>query len=178
MNTKTCKKCGWVYPITHPARTCRFCRTPFENGFCGSCGIYTKLHPYNYMCKTCFTTTNTRNTNEALERKSERQEEALSDWIDKIQAIPLRTLTEDEWINTCNHFRKCAYCSTEYISARTFFIAYALGGRYTAWNVLPVCEKCALKHLSTGNPFAQHDKKTLATILNFLQLKITEELQK
>lgn len=176
MNTKKCKKCGWVFPITHPKRHCKFCGEPFDEGFCRHCGKYTKLHPYNFLCKDCFTMVNTWHTTDALERKRAKQDKELLDWVDAIQSVPIRILSEQEWLRACSYFGKCAYCKNEDIAARTFFVSYALGGRYTAWNILPVCEHCALKYRSTGNPFVQLDRPVLDKIISYLQDRLLEEI--
>jgi hypothetical protein len=77
-------------------------------------------------------------------------------WLAKLAKAPLRTLTEAEWIASCKHFGKCALCKTESIDARGLFIAYALGGRYTVWNVIPVCERCATALRFQQNPYIKY----------------------
>jgi hypothetical protein len=72
---------------------------------------------------------------------------------------PPKTLTDEEWIAACLHFGKCAVCDNESIDARAFFVAFAFGGRYAAWNVIPVCEKCALEFRQNQNPFIRYNSR-------------------
>ena len=91
-------------------------------------------------------------------------------WLDLIKQVPkpLKTLTEDEWIAACRYFGKCATCGNESIDARAFFITFALGGRYAAWNVIPVCDKCATALRRQQNPFIKYSDN-VDNIVSYLQ---------
>lgn len=166
-----------MYPITHPDRKCRFCGEYFEEGFCLTCGKYTKLHSYNGRCDECFTKVNTAYARVYLDKLHAINEARLHAWLSAIDSIPTKTLTEQEWLETCTHFGKCAYCANEHIDARAFFIAHAIGGKYTVWNIIPVCEQCALKHREAANPFISLKKEILEPIVEYLSSRIEEAKQ-
>lgn len=183
-NTKKCKKCGWVYPITHPESSCRFCHTVFEKRFCNSCGEYRKPYPNIRMyCRECalalrlaqYTPEEWVRRRARYDRKiKEKQDKRLEDWLQQINKLPFRPLTNEEWLITCAHFKKCAVCGKEEIAARAFFVAFKLGGRYTFWNVIPVCEKCANTARRLNHPFIRY-KNTVETIVEYLQPIIDKE---
>lgn len=144
MNTKTCKHCGWVYPITQPGTKCKMCGTPFEIVMCSKCGKPTpveSMQPGTCMCRSC------RNAVEraTINRSNAFYREVFDDWIAAINAIPRSygTLTEQQWLDACRYFDGCAKCGSKDIDTRGFFIGAELGGRYCDWNVIPLCEKCA-----------------------------------
>lgn len=166
--TKKCEKCGWEYPITYPEPKCRFCGTRFKYGFCVRCGKYEHLR-YGRYCTKCNSKRvmecsrvdwNTERWQKWYERRNKAFEQTFTEWMDLIAKVPqpLKTLTQDEWIAACTHFGKCAICEHESIDARAFFVAYAFGGRYAAWNVIPVCEKCATALRYRQNPFIKYEE--------------------
>lgn len=138
MNTKTCSKCGWEYPIEWPGRKCRFCGEPFLESPCSHCGTITTLR--NGVCRPC----ETRQHAAWVRERKNLANDAMRDWLKKISNIPqpYKTLTEDEWLEACKHFGGCAYCGDANIDSRSMFISFKTGGRYCAWNILPACEKC------------------------------------
>lgn len=104
-------------------------------------------------------------------------EKKFEDWLSLVATVPsnYHTLTNDEWIAACQHFGKCALCHDEDISARAFFIAFKLGGRYANWNVIPVCEKCAMVLKRQQNPFIRYNEmlnKTVAYRYQYSRAKI------
>lgn len=158
MTTKVCSKCGWVYPITHNERSCRFCKEPFEKRFCSVCGLYTILLPNSLMCHDCHNLLlYTFNYKPGLKGQYEAIQ-YFEEWLKLIEAVPkpIKTLTEDDWIKACRYFGKCALCNSENIDARVLFIAFNLGGRYAAWNVLPGCDICATELKREQNPFVRY----------------------
>lgn len=184
MNTRKCSKCGWEYPIDWPGRTCRFCHEPFKDGFCSYCGKWSdKLH--NTMCRACHT----------YQHKVWRDgrkfvaEESYEEWTFRIKDMPIEPLTESQWLEACNHFKGCAYCGADSIDARSMFIPYKDGGRYTRWNIVPSCERCETARKVTTNPFLRMDDslnrsqahqarkygfsmKRLQSIVDYLQSKM------
>jgi len=167
-NTKKCEKCGWEYHITYPEPSCRFCGTRFKKGFCAGCGKYTDIR-YGRYCTQCYSKRQMAATTREQEtakwqrwyaKQLKQQEDRFNSWLSMIARVPqpLRTLTEDEWIAACLHFGKCAVCDNESIDARAFFVAFAFGGRYAAWNVIPVCEKCATALRRRHNPFIKYEE--------------------
>lgn len=148
MNTKTCSKCGWVYPIKWPGRRCKFCQTPFSTNKCSVCGNEApKL--YKGACTKC----TTERHNKWVQQQKDKANEALSDWLNKIAQQPTKTLTEEQWLNACKHFGGCAYCGGSDIDVRSMFISFKEGGRYCAWNIVPSCERCETVRKSVRNPF-------------------------
>ena len=97
-------------------------------------------------------------------------EDLFANWLSLIAKVPqpLKTLTDDEWIAACLHFGKCAICRNESVDARGFFIPFSFGGRYAAWNVIPVCDKCATALKFQQNPFIKYDD-TVDGIVDYLQ---------
>lgn len=164
--TKECPKCGWVYPITYPEVSCRFCGTRFKKGFCDGCGKYDDIR-YGRLCTKCYSRKIMDNTTTAqatakwqrrYARRRQEKEDVFDEWLAAIARVPkpLQTLTQAEWVAACKHFGHCALCGQDSIDARGMFVAYALGGRYAAWNIIPICDKCAtaLKHIQ--NPFIKY----------------------
>src|SRR5680860_1218300 len=119
MNTKKCEKCGWVYPINHPDMKCRFCGTIFKKRFCVWCGAYTTLRPNTNKCIQCnskqlmgYITAEAYNaySRAGTHRARDKAIAAFNAWLNKINKLQLKTLTESEWIAACKHFGKCAMC--------------------------------------------------------------------
>lgn len=179
MNTKKCEGCGWIYPLTYPERRCRFCGTEFKYRFCAKCGNYERLGPSG-ICRKCESKRvmaarspeyNVAQVELWRQRNIQRAEHKFDSWLKLIAAVPqpLKILTQEEWIAACSHFDRCALCGHSEIAARAFFIAFRFGGRYAAWNVIPVCEKCATVLKKPNNPFMKYDKEVLASIVDYLQ---------
>jgi hypothetical protein len=161
--TKTCEKCGWVYPATYPKRSCRFCGTPFKYGFCNRCGKYAEYAKGTPWCKKCESIrSNSWEYSDRIWKTPTRKAQATFDaWLTLINQVPkpFKPLTNEDWIKACIHFGKCALCTEDAISARAFFIPFRYGGRYAAWNVIPVCEKCALEFRQNQNPFIRYNSR-------------------
>lgn len=163
MNTKTCKKCGWVYPLITPYTSCRFCGMAFTVGTCRICGEYTDdLIPGRGMCRKC------HNKQDAIYKKRstfihtkafyarrlrQREQDKYADWLSKLSRLTTHPLTEAEWLEACTFFDGCALCGSENIDTRYYFVQFEEGGKYTACNILPVCERCATTGIVQVNPF-------------------------
>ena len=153
MSTKTCKGCGWVYPITQPGTKCKFCGTPFELILCPKCG---EVKPASHMrlerglpatpCLECFRPVIRAGVARFRALEHERMTDRFNSWLKRVKAVPANypTLTEYQWLEACRFFDGCARCHTKDIDTRGFFISRALGGRYCDWNVIPLCERCAV----------------------------------
>ena len=158
MNTRVCKKCGWVYPATQPGTKCVVCGEPFDEVICRTCGKLVSGKdrvPKRNQCKACH---NAEERMHMIKYDGERDagfEIKYKEWLARIAAVPKNypTLTEEQWMNACRHFRGCAQCGNEAIEARGLFIAFADGGRYCDWNVVPLCDKCASEWKKCPNPF-------------------------
>lgn len=187
MNTKTCSKCGWVYPINWPGHTCKFCHTKFTYGLCTVCGEWTDNLNKDNQCNVC----HAKISKAWHQNRRDTAENKHKEWCDMITKIPTpyKTLTEDEWLAACNHFGGCAYCGTDQIDARAMFIQFKHGGRYCAWNIIPMCDKCAKIHTTMDNPFKRmdaginrcknsmavnykHDLQKLQKIVDYLRSKL------
>ena len=149
MPTKTCKNCGWVYPITQPGSRCLICGAPFDLVICRECG---EVKPIEQMmpnnktwCRQCYNAYAKVKHHEYNKRFKSISEARYNAWLDKVHKVPTDypPLTEAQWLEACEYFKGCARCASEDIDARGFFIGRSLGGRYCDWNVIPVCEHCA-----------------------------------
>lgn len=88
-------------------------------------------------------------------KQSSKAEEALAEWMSLVNKIPAdyHTLTNDEWLEACAFFDGCAMCDNPHINTRGFFLLFKAGGKYSKWNIIPLCEDCARKHRTYTNPF-------------------------
>lgn len=188
MNTKTCKNCGWVYPITQPGRKCKICGEVFDIIVCSTCGKPTPLERMESgkgTCKACAAAID--RTYVAKRRKL--QSDAFDEWLAKVASVPKSypTLTEDQWLEACRYFNGCARCHSDDIDTRGFFVGAELGGRYCDWNIIPLCEKCASRWNLTANVFInaeRHDhtervgeyRECLMNILDYLGGKLDAAL--
>ena len=166
MSTKTCKKCGWVYPLVTPYSTCRFCGMSFTQGICSVCGEYSDdIIPSTKLCRPCYNKRNgvyqkrvvrtTDDNQKTYRRLAKEAYDRFAAWLDELGKIKTHTLTEDEWLEACRYFGGCALCDNESIDARGYFIRFEDGGKYNACNVIPVCDKCATEIKYQSNPFRQ-----------------------
>lgn len=166
MSTKTCKKCGWVYPLVTPYSTCRFCGMSFTQGICSVCGEYSDdIIPSTKLCRPCYNKRNgvyqkrvvrtTDDNQKTYRRLAKEADDRFAAWLDELGKIKTHTLTEDEWLEACRYFGGCALCDNESIDARGYFIRFEDGGKYNACNVIPVCDKCATEIKYQSNPFRQ-----------------------
>lgn len=154
MNTRTCSKCGWVYPATYKANTCKFCHAPLIGRYCSSCGEYFPDLKFP-RCTAC----DTKRFADMMARRRILVATQLREWQDIIATIPTPyvTLKEEAWINACKHFGGCAFCGKPDIDARAMFIPFRMGGRYCAWNIVPACEPCTEVLQKLENPFERMD---------------------
>lgn len=74
-------------------------------------------------------------------------------WVKRVKSAPFKVLTEDEWLEACTYFGGCALCRKKEIDVRGFFLPFVEGGRYTAWNVIPLCKACGHRAFRSRNPF-------------------------
>lgn len=175
MNTKTCKKCGWVFPAYTDESYCRFCGEAFTEGICISCGEFsTDLVPKTRLCRKCYVpqkklepvdlSDNPARSVVWNRRAVIKADKRFKEWTDKLRQIKMPSLTEDEWMEACIHFDGCAVCNSKSIDARSYFIRYEDGGRYNACNVIPMCEVCATAFKYQHNPFRQMNPNLNANI--------------
>lgn len=145
MTTKTCEKCGWVLAIQDPKPRCPICNTRFKVGICYHC-----KQPVEYyradrgrMCKHCYDTLSRKPR--AMERTRQKYRDRYKDWLDRVTLVPkdYPSLTEEQWLAAVKHFNGCAFCQSDSIDTRQYFIPYQSGGRYCDWNVIPMCSTCA-----------------------------------
>ena len=164
--------------IHDPSPRCPICKTKFEYGICAKCGKYVKFYRDNRLvCKECYDTkTRTPNDNQAKER---RRAEFFKEWCETIGRIPRSypTLTEEQWLAAVKHFGRCAMCQDERIDARGYFIPFENGGRYCDWNIIPVCDKCAMRMKKDRNFFLAYNRpKGINDIVDYLEEKINAAL--
>ena len=166
MSTKTCKNCGWEYPLITPYATCRFCGRAFTEGICSKCGQHsTDIIPATRLCRECYNKRNGEYCKKRVRSTDDRQksyrrwcaeaDERFAAWRDKLSKLKVTTLTESEWLEACSYFKGCALCDSEQIDARGYFIRFEDGGKYNRCNVIPLCDKCATDLKYQSNPFRQ-----------------------
>lgn len=143
MNTKTCKRCGWVYPITQPGTKCLICGEPFEMMVCRVCGEVFKAYnsKSTNRCPSCTTAL----TNRSYHRHMGRLDDRFTQWLNKVKQVPADypRLTEEQWLEACRYFDGCARCDSDEIDTRGFFVGRENGGKYCDWNIIPLCTRCA-----------------------------------
>lgn len=172
MNNRVCDSCGWVYPPSFNEPRCRFCGTRFKERFCPDCGQL-KV-PYSFESPICADCARRRMRERAKGREDTTvgdrvaryrakhiaiSEERYRSWLELITAAPFKPLTEEQWLAACRYFGGCALCNNSSIDSRSYFIPYKVGGRYTAWNILPLCEKCETDLKIIVNPFRRMNTK-------------------
>lgn len=119
--TKVCPHCKSVHSLTAPNK-------------CRVCG------------KEILTAEERKKRNSMLsmatqQRKADRIQ-AVIDELKPLQ-VSLPTLTEEEWLKACKHFKRCAICEKEDIEVRFMVLRPDEGGKYNRGNVLPTCTRCA-----------------------------------
>ena len=150
------------------------------------CGEYTDNLVHGKHCVRCYRKKYSIGETTRQWRAHKRQESnaILNDWLGKIKLLPSSypTLTQDQWLATCGHFNGCAYCSAESIDSRVYFIPFKLGGRYCDWNIIPACEKCAMRVKLIDNPFVYaerpNERQALQRIINYLEERLNAAVEK
>lgn len=156
LKTKRCPKCGWEYAFSNPLKRCRFCNTPIREGICSKCGNPSdNIEIQTGLCLDCYRPVSRNKSKRAYNAQSAAVKEDFNEWLALIRKVPKNypTITEAQWLEVCAYFDGCALCKSEHINTRGFFIAFKFGGRYCAWNVIPLCEDCAKKFRALQNPF-------------------------
>ena len=160
MSNRICKGCGWVYPPSYNEARCRFCGTEFTERICPICKqLKVPRVPDSPVCRDCYNEQrrgDRATIDSALRWRANKLQEAedlYQDWLKRIIAAPFVPLTEEDWLTACRYFGGCALCDISEIEARGYFVQFDEGGRYTAWNILPLCERCATALKKQVNPF-------------------------
>lgn len=179
MTTKTCSNCGWVLAIQDPLTHCPICNTKFSEGICAICKKPVKYYRHNRLvCKHCYDTV-TRKPDDN-KRLKQRRIDVYNEWVAKVKRIPADypRLTEAQWLAAVKHFNGCALCQSETVDTRWYFIPFKEGGRYCDWNIIPVCDKCAVKIRITPNYFLYERPAGLIKILDYLEDKVNGAIAK
>lgn len=180
---RICPKCGFAMPLMTTKSICPVCKTYWPGGkLCSHCGEFSEwIHRSDGYCLDC------KHMSDRLWRirKNKNIDKQYKDWLDLMNGIPgpLVTLTEDDWLRVCSYFEgQCSICHEGVIDARMYFVDFKQGGRYTSYNIIPVCEKCATKRRAdTYQPFRYFDynfnnyklqKGTLDKIIKYLSKEI------
>lgn len=143
-------------------RTCSTCEKTLPIEQFGK-AIVGNRFGYRYSCKACeikrFNAPHRKNSDtrkaarqRAYERSRERVEKIYEKWLETSD-LPFKVLSEKEWLQTCKYFNGCAICGNEIIEARAFFVPFKDGGKYAAWNMIPVCGTCGTESTMKSNPF-------------------------
>lgn len=142
---KVCPKCGFMAPVRSSAHKCKRCGTPYPNesgGRCDYCGEWKDyVNNASRMCKQCSAIA----VKKVLDRHRATAEDLYNIIVDKValKKLPFRALRDEEWIRTCIHFDGCVMCGADRIDSKMYFIPFRKGGRYTPYNMLPICDKCS-----------------------------------
>ena len=91
MNTKTCKKCGWVYPVTTPGLKCKICGEPFDTVVCHKCGRVVSGKdrvPGRALCKVCHNAVERLHMIDYRERLDEKFDRTFNEWLARIKSVP------------------------------------------------------------------------------------------
>ena len=149
---KVCPVCGFTFPMLGNACKCYSCGTNWHEGICRLCGKYSDNLGRSLMCREH------ANSNEKKhkQRSYERIRTDYQQWREDIKTIPqpYSPMSEEDWLRTCRFFDGCAICSSKHIDARYLFVPTKDGGRYCAWNTIPVCNVCLkLLRNTTLDPF-------------------------
>lgn len=167
MTDRICPACNWVYPRSYSGVRCRFCGALLDKVLCPDCGrllpIHNKEHPTT-LCKDCRLKRDKEGTKSArqkrwMERRVAASDKRFVDWCTTISKLPFIPMTEEAWLEACQHFNRCALCDNPEIVARGYFIPFSAGGRYTAWNIIPLCEECATDLKLQPNIFKRLDRR-------------------
>lgn len=173
--TRSCHKCGWVYPSCYTQTKCKFCKTLLRTQICLTCKLPVPTEQfYEYksgrnagylrrVCKTCdaankklwdklYPEQNQQRVKKFIEQKQSIANARYQDWMD-LTNVEFKPMNEQEWLATCMYFDGCAICGDEHIEAREFFVPFKEGGRYTSWNMFPMCGKCKAVVHHIANPF-------------------------
>lgn len=160
-----CTGCGWEYP--QPGRlNCRFCNTILPIQVCKACKVPKQLsnfdtifdkrngvHYPRHQCKACEGRRVCANSKAKRLVYKQQIKELFNEWRTMITDLTFVPMTEEEWIKTCRYFGGCAICGESHIEVREFFVAFKDGGRYTVWNMFPMCSTCARPLRAARNPF-------------------------
>lgn len=178
MATKICNKCGWEIDRRSTLRSCPICHTKYDEGYCSICGAYCTGNDYvkHAYCRECYNEVFGAPTRARQYKQAAAENiDSYRSWIDRIANVPNNypTLTEEQWLDACKHFRGCAICGDMFISARAFFVPFSEGGRYCDWNIIPMCEECSVRWQTvTMVP------NRLTPFSNYLQLKNGKQILK
>jgi hypothetical protein len=189
MNVKKCSLCGWEYPAKWLGRNCEICGNPMDVLTCSVCGEVKPVEafaPRSIKCKAC----KSKYDVIYMKIKNIRLDNMFDDWVAKISKVPkdYPTLTEEQWLEACQHFDGCARCGCKDIDTRGFFISAKLGGRYCNWNIIPLCEKCANTWNLEKSVFRYVEKraynegnldykKCLVAIIDYLSVRLDEAIK-
>ena len=174
MTTKTCEKCGWVLAIQDPKIRCPICGTRFKVGICTKCGKPVEYYRHDRcVCRTCYDTVVRKP--DAMKRVKQRREAIFNEWLSLVKQVPKEypTLTEAQWLATVKYFGHCSLCENESVDTRGYFIPFSHGGRYCDWNIVPLCEHCALHVKRNPNYFLSQPRPAgLDKIIEYLEVKL------
>jgi hypothetical protein len=117
--------------------------------------------------------------------RKEELETRYNTWKEVIAKLPFKPISEQEWLAACSHFGGCAICGDDHIETRQYFIPFKDGGKYTAYNVFPMCGKCSTHAKRLLNPFTWFDryygkgglnvtKEAGEKLVAYLELQITK----
>lgn len=148
---------------------------------CSYCG---QRYPDNYKTYTCHVCggliESYRVTAGRLSARTYLINEVWYDWREKMLSAPSRPCRESDWLEVCAHFNGCAFCGSPDIDHQHLFVSPRYGGKYYAYNVVPICRTCFtdMRKGSKLNPIAAYmdipcvDEEKLDSIMAYLETKM------
>lgn len=175
---RVCPGCKAEFSLDFKGTVCPVCRAELAEQFCRYCFTWKPSDEYYYAsnkkyrrteCKNCgrlrklaFDKKNRDQSYERDKRFWDKRKEALktqyTEWKTRTDALQFKMLSEEQWLETCNHFGGCAICGDDHIETRQYFIPFRDGGKYTTWNIFPMCGKCSTHAKRLLNPFTWFDR--------------------
>jgi hypothetical protein len=158
--TKICRQCGWEVPYDTKRVNCRVCGAKYTERACRVCGkLFAIEEMYGATCRECRKlTSNNSNKQKRVSAKQIAEStaiRALKIWLE--DTTPLSTVpvgySAADWQRSVSYFSGCAYCGSSQPTTRAYYVGYQSGGRYQPWNILPLCDDCAIKTQSIDNPW-------------------------
>lgn len=185
-----CSLCGWEYPPTFTGSKCKICQTLLPEQFCTICKRKLSLDDFELTpkgikgyCKDCTSKINKEARQKRFELRFNKAKNLYEEWLKKVSHATDQRLSETDWQKTCRRFKGCSICGNPHIEIKGFFIPFKDGGKYAAWNIIPLCYDCSLR-IGNRGPFAYFSDLLLNTgnremaLNEDILLNITKYLEK
>jgi hypothetical protein len=174
---RICPGCNREYPRSITSVRCVHCKSNFSEQLCSTCNEWKSADNYYLYsngtprreCKNCGRLRKLKFDKDNRQQRYDRDRrffdkrkattvEQIASWREKVDKLPFKLMTEPQWLEACDYFKGCVVCGDKHIETRQYFIPFMDGGKYTAWNIFPMCGTCSTKKRMIQNPFAWIDK--------------------